>query len=52
MISSKQIRAAWIDAGTLIQHSGINGFGKWDSVHILYCGLITAPVYCAVLARV
>ena len=30
MISSKQIRAAWIDAGTLIQHSGIGGFGKWD----------------------
>jgi len=34
MISSKQIRAAWFDAGTLIQHSGIGSFGKWDSVLI------------------
>jgi len=34
MISSKQIRAAWFDAGTLIQHSGIIGFGKWDGVLI------------------
>jgi len=34
MISSKQIRAAWFDAGTLIQHSSIGGFGKWDSVLI------------------
>jgi len=28
MISSKQIRGAWFDAGTLMQHSGIGGFGK------------------------
>ena len=48
MISSKEIRAAWIDAGTLMQHSGIGGFGKWDGV-FLYHGLITAPVYCAAL---
>jgi len=44
MISSKQIRAAWFDAGTLIQHSGISGFRKWDGALILYHGLITAPV--------
>jgi len=49
MISSKQIRAAWIDAGTLMQHSGIGSFGKWDGVLILYHGLITKTVNCAAL---
>ena len=46
MVNSKQIRAAWINAGTSIQHGGIGSFGKWDGVLILYHGLITAPVYC------
>jgi len=32
MISS---RAAQFDAGTLIQHSGIGGFGRWDGVLLL-----------------
>jgi len=41
MISSKQIRASGFDAGTLMQHSGIGGFGKWDGVLILYHSLIT-----------
>ena len=52
MISSKQTRAAWIDAGTLIQYSGIGGLGKWDGVLILYRSLITAPVYCAALGGI
>ena len=51
MISSKQIRAAWIDAGTLIQHSGIGSFGKWDGALILYRDLITAPVYSTALIK-
>jgi len=32
MISSKQMTPAWFDTGTLIQHSGIGGFGKWDDL--------------------
>ena len=43
------MRAAWFDAGTLMQHSGIDGFGKWNGVLTLYHGLIAKMVYCAAL---
>jgi len=49
MINSKQIRASGFDAGTLMQHSDIGGFGKWDGAVILYHGLITKKVYCTAL---
>ena len=40
--------AAWFDTSTLIQH-GIDGFGKWDGLLILYRSLIKLLVYCAAL---
>ena len=49
MISSKHKTAAWFDIGTLIQHSGIDGFGKWDGLLILFRSLIKLPVYRAAL---
>jgi len=52
MISSKEMTAAWFDTGTLIQHSGIGGFGKWDGLLILYHSLIKISVYCTALGHV
>ena len=37
----KQIRVDRFDVGTFTQHTGIDGFRKWDGVLILYHGLIT-----------
>ena len=43
-------KTSGFDAGTLMQHSSIGGFGKWNGVLTLYHGLITKTVYCAALA--
>ena len=34
-------KTSGFDAGTLMQHSGIGGFEKWNGVLTLYHGLIT-----------
>jgi len=49
MISSKYIRASGFDVGTLMQHSGIGGFRKWDDILILYHSSITKTVYCTAI---
>ena len=56
MISSKQIILEWQllgfhhqDHGSSIWHSSISGFGKWDGLLILYCGLIKISVCCSAL---
>jgi len=38
-----------VNTGTLIQHSSIGGFGKWDGLLILYHGLIKILEYCSAL---